>query len=78
MREDKYYVLAGRSQEDVQSGNADVERKFDTLKEARAYAKYQLTEEAMRSAEASEPLNYAAVFDSDTKECLNDYFRRGY
>ncbi len=53
-------------------------RPCDTVKEAKAFAKYALTVEYQQSAELSEPMGYSCVtaFDGTARVCLYDYFRK--
>lgn len=70
-------VLASYTQTDVLNGQANICRDgFDTLKEARNYAKRTLTEEFRNLIEASECQRYAQVLVNG--ECVNDYFAKGY
>lgn len=77
--EGRYLVLAASTQRDVEDGQCDVERSFDSLKPAKEYARYCLTEEARVSAEASETLGYSAVYDTKggDRVCVADYFGAG-
>lgn len=56
-----YHVKAARTQEKVEAGQCDVSCAADTLKEAKAKAKYMLSEEWARAAEMSEPFGYVAI-----------------
>jgi hypothetical protein len=70
-------VLASHTQTDVLNGQSNIYADhFDTLKEARAYAKRTLTEEFRVLIEASECQRYAQVLVDG--ECVNDYFAKGY
>jgi len=67
-------VRAAETQHAVLSGQCDVVSLHDTVKEARARAKYMLTDSYQASAEASEPLRYAQVVVDGV--CVEDYFRK--
>lgn len=73
MRYQQIKVLAARTQELADDGQWEVERECDTVKEAKDYAKYCLTDAHMQSAEASEPLAYAQVVADG--EVLADFWR---
>lgn len=68
-------VLVARSQEAFRNGCDDV-RECDTVKEAKAFARYSLTEAYQKSGEFSEPMNCARVMRGD--ECLEEYWRKGW
>jgi len=69
-------VRAAKTQSAVLDHQCDVVETFDTVKEAKAYAKRCLTDEYQRIHEMSAPLQYAQVTVND--ECHYDYFRKGY
>ena len=80
-------VLVARSVEAVDNHSCDDVRECDTVKEAKAFARYSLTPEysANRTELACgridyEQMNYARVMvEEDGKEfCLVDYFRKGW
>lgn len=68
-------VLAFQSWQDFhnQSG-AVAESTFDTLREARARARYYLTDAFQASGELAAPLHYSQVLVDG--ECVSDYFRQ--
>jgi len=66
-------VLAAHTQAAVLNHQCDIVESFDTIKEARAYAKRTLTDECMRQNEMSTPICYAQVVVNG--ECVSDYFR---
>lgn len=73
-----YTVEAAHSQEQVEDGQCDVVDTCDTLKEAKARAKYLLSDAAQVSFEMSEPLRYARILlngELDRGCCVADYFR---
>jgi hypothetical protein len=75
--EKRIEVLAGYTQTDVLDGNIGVSYDyFDTIKEAKAEAKYLLTEDYRLIGEMSEPFKYAQVLVNG--ECLYDFFAKGY
>lgn len=67
-------VLAARTQEDVLNHQCDVVETCDTIKEAKAQAKYVISDDFKAAAEMSEPLGYSQVVVDG--QCLYDYFRR--
>lgn len=67
-------VLAAHTQGAVLDHQCDVVESFDTIKEARAYAKRTLTDEYQQQNEMSEPIRYAQVLVNG--ECVSDYFRK--
>lgn len=79
MSEKYYAVEAAHSQRQVEDGQCDVVDRCDTLKEAKARAKYLLSDEAQASFEMSEPLAYARILlngELDDGCCVADYFRK--
>ncbi len=72
-------VLVARTQEAFEKGCDDVVN-FDTLKEARAFAKRALTPEYQAMIESSEPMNCTRVMGAeDNREvCFNEYWRKGW
>jgi hypothetical protein len=71
----KITVLAAVSQEALERLGADVEdTHLDTLREAKARARYVLTDEFMRACESSQPLGYSQVRLNG--EVVADYFRK--
>lgn len=67
-------VEASYTQEQVLAGQcALVMPDFDTLKEARVYARHVLTDEFQLIGELSRPFGYARVLKDG--ECVSDYFR---
>jgi|GEM_PF-1978230 len=69
-----YEIRAAHTQEDVLSGQCDVVQDYpETLKEAKARAKYFLSDEYQRACEMSRPLGYAQVIRNG--ECVADFFR---
>jgi hypothetical protein len=73
-------VLVARSQDAVRNQSCDDVRECDTIKEAKHFARYSLTEAYQQSHETSELMNYAAVMaEEDGRDvCVYDYFRKGY
>lgn len=68
-------VLAARTQLLLEDGQCDVvDTNCGTVTEARHRARYLLTDEAMRNAEASQPLGYSQVVVDG--QCVADYFRK--
>lgn len=67
-------VRAATTQQRVLDGKCDIVDSFDTIREAKARAKYYLTDEYQRVVEAAEPLKYAQVVVDDG--CVADYFRK--
>ncbi len=76
MKKENIRVLVGRTQDAVNSrdNQCDDVREFDTIKEAKDFAKYALTDAYQQSGEMSQPMGYSAVMRGD--ECLYDYFRK--
>ncbi len=68
-----YTIEAATTQDRVQDGQCDVVETADTLKEAKARAKYLLTSDFQISGEMSECLGYARVMLSG--ECVADFFQ---
>jgi hypothetical protein len=60
-RPDEIVVQAGISQHDLENRGATVAFRFDTLKEAKAHARYYLSPAYTRKSETSTPLGYARV-----------------
>jgi hypothetical protein len=75
-------VLVGRSRRAIDDMGADDVRTCDTLKEAKAFAKYALTLAYQQSGEMSEPMNYARIIICQPNGVRDDfhseYFRPGY
>jgi hypothetical protein len=73
-------VLVGRSRRQVDDRRCEDVRECDTLKEAKAFAKYALTEEYRASGELSELMNNSRVMatEDEREVCLEDYTRKGY
>lgn len=73
-------VLIGRSLVQVNAGQCDDVRECDTLKEAKEFARYALTEAYQNSGEFSEPMNVARVmaFDGTANFSPVEYIRKGY
>jgi hypothetical protein len=65
-------VLAADSQEALEARGAEIEFTFDAIKEAKAKAKYYLTEEYMNVCESSSRLGYSQVVVNG--EVAYDYF----
>ena len=74
----KYTVEAAHTQEDVENRQCVVVNDFDTLKEAKGYAKYLLTDQCMRDAESTQPLGYVRIIEHSSPgfTCVADYFRK--
>lgn len=69
-------VVASYDQTSVLNGRGNIHQTFDTIGEAKRYAKRCLTDEFQALIEASEPQRYSQVIvDGD---CVADYFRKGY
>lgn len=66
----KYVVLGFYTADDVNSG-CDAESEADTLKEAKARARYMISEQARLDNEASKRLQRAQVWRGN--ECVVDY-----
>ena len=73
MKQRDIMVLGYWTQEDVADG-AVVERFFDTIKEAKEYAKRILTPEWAEVGEMSAPCGYSMVMVDGG--CLYDFFRK--
>lgn len=73
-------VLVARSMQAVDDCQCDDVRECDTVKEAKDFARYALTDAYQQSGEFSEPMNYSRVMiKEDGKDvCLFDLFRKGY
>jgi hypothetical protein len=71
-----YEVRAAQTQDAVLDGQCDViETHYETIKEAKARAKYLLTDEYAKASESEAgPLAYAQVLKDG--ECVADYFRK--
>jgi hypothetical protein len=67
----KYTVRAYLDQNDIDNG-ASYENEWNTLKEARANAKRVITSEFNSEYQCN--LKYSQVVNSETLECINDYF----
>ncbi len=71
-------VRAARTQQDVLNCQCDEIRQCDTIKEAKEYAKYVLTNDFQKVNEMSEPLQYAAIYagngDLTRKDIVYDFF----
>jgi len=79
MNEKFYAVEAGHTQEQVEDNQCDVVDRCDTLKEAKARAKYLLSDAAQQAFEMSEPLRYARILLNgklDCGCCVVDFFRK--
>jgi hypothetical protein len=75
MKQKQITVGAARIQQDVLDGQCDVWMDgFDTVADAKQYARRVLTDEYQRSAEMSAPLGYSQVCVDG--ECIADYFRK--
>lgn len=72
--ENEITVKAAHTQEAVINGQCDVVETFDTIKEAKAFAKKTLTDAFQSLNEMSQPLRYAQVCVDG--ECRADYFRK--
>lgn len=70
----KYEVRGYRKQSDVHGFGSQCEIGCDTLKEAKAKARFILTDESMRQSESSSPLGYSQVIQRFTGECVADFF----
>ena len=69
---------AGTRQTDVEAGQCDYAREYDTIKEARARAKYLISGEYARN-HAPDPVpvfRYARIMVDG--ECAYDFYARGY
>ncbi len=85
-------VLVARSLEDFDSRPCtitDCREGFDTVKEAKEWARYALTPEYLTSNEMTEPVNVARVMVDEEDEtawrtggfrsvCLVEYWRKGW
>ena len=69
----KYTVEAGHTQDQIKNDGFDVSYRADTLQEAKARARYLLSDEYRRASEASTRLGYAHVINA-ASECVADYF----
>lgn len=75
-------VYSARNQLAFETFGADDERECDTLKQAKAFAKYSLSDAYMQSGEMSEPFNYSVIviysgpsYDR-TREVHSEYYRQ--
>lgn len=68
-------VLVARSIEKFEGGCDDV-RECDTMKEAREFARYALTESYQHSGEFSEPMNCTRIMRGD--ELVAEFWRKGW
>lgn len=77
-------VLVARSVRAVDDGQCDDVRPCDTIKEAKAFARYALDRKSayQSSNEMTEPMNYARVMADETgyadNVCVADFFAKGY
>ena len=71
----KYTVEAGHTQDQIKNDGFDVSYRADTLQEAKARARYLLSDEYRRASEASTRLGYAHVINA-AGECVADYFNK--
>lgn len=77
-------VLIDYSRASLEEKGAQDSRTFDTLKEAREWAKRVLTVDYQRLIEASDPFNYACIMISqgaywDCQEYIHsEFWRKGY
>ena len=65
-------VRAARTQREVEDGQCDIVQEFETVSEAKRYAKRVLTDEFANLCE-SDPLGYSQVIKNE--DCIADYFR---
>jgi hypothetical protein len=73
MKYSSIIVRAFQSQSDFDNNSGCVvEFTFDTIKEAKARAKYYLTEEYRKSSEAADRLQYSQVVADG--QCVADFF----
>ena len=73
MRYQNITVEAARTREAVEASQCDVVRQCDTMKEAKTYARRALTDEFMRSSEASEPNKFSRVIVDG--EVIEEFWR---
>lgn len=73
-------VLVARSMQAVDDCQCDDVLECDTVKQAKDFARYALTDAYQQSGELSAPMNYSRVMAcKDNRDvCLHDYFRKGY
>jgi hypothetical protein len=73
----KIEVRAARTQKAVLDHECDlVIDSFDTIHEAKAKARYVLTDDYQRVSESHEPMRYSQVVVDG--QCHSDFFRKGY
>ena len=72
MRYQSIQVLTARTLEQIENCPFD-NRKCDTIKQAKAFAKYCLTDAYQHSAEFSEPMTVSRVIADG--EILEEYYR---
>ncbi len=84
MNHKKILVLLADSQLLMDKNGASDSREFDTIKEAKVFARHGLTDEYMRSGEMSSPFNYSQIvvisgpYYDRKEEIHSDYYRKGY
>jgi len=76
-------VLVARSLAAIEAGQCDdVAEGFDSIKEAKVFAKHALTDAYQHSAEMSEPMNVARIKADERgwydDVIVADFYRKGY